>query len=67
MSTVKLHYDGWIRLPVSLCQALGLGAGDRLAAELADRALTLRPSARHRGQDQQSETAASSATDEAVA
>jgi hypothetical protein len=62
MPTVKLHYDGWICLPASLCWALGLGSGDRLAAELADGAITLRPLARLTGQHQQLETAASPAT-----
>jgi antitoxin component of MazEF toxin-antitoxin module len=65
MPTVKLHYDGWICLPASLCRALGLGSGDRLAAELADGAITLRPLARQTGQHQQLETAASPATSQA--
>ena len=43
MPTVKLHYDGWICLPASLYQALGLSHGDRLAAELVDGALVLQP------------------------
>jgi hypothetical protein len=30
MPTVKIHYDGWICLPASLCRALGLSNGDRL-------------------------------------
>ncbi len=65
MPTVKLHYDGWICLPASLCRAFGLGSGDRLAAELADGAVTLRPLARQTGQHQQLETAASPATSQA--
>jgi antitoxin component of MazEF toxin-antitoxin module len=58
MPTVKIHYDGWICLPVSLCRALGLSNGDRLAAELADGALELRPVHRRTGQDQPTETSA---------
>ena len=61
MPTVKIHYDGWICLPASLCRALGLSKGDRLAAELVDGALALRPVARRTGQDQPTETPASPA------
>ena len=43
---------GGSRLPASLCRALGLSNGDRLAAELADGALALHPVARRAGQDQ---------------
>ena len=56
MPTVKIHYDGWICLPASLCRALGLSNGDRLAAELVDGALALHPVARRAGQDQPTET-----------
>jgi bifunctional DNA-binding transcriptional regulator/antitoxin component of YhaV-PrlF toxin-antitoxin module len=49
MPTLKLHYDGWIALPVRLRQALGLSSGDRLEAELADGALVLRPVGKTRG------------------
>jgi antitoxin component of MazEF toxin-antitoxin module len=59
MPTVKLHYDGWICLPANLCRALGLSSGDRLAAELVDGALALRPVARRTAQDQQTEARAS--------
>src|SRR4051812_15564920 len=48
MPTLKLHYDGWIALPVRLRQALGLNSGDRLEAELADGALVLRPASKSR-------------------
>jgi antitoxin component of MazEF toxin-antitoxin module len=58
MPTVKIHYDGWICLPASLCRALGLSNGDRLAAELVDGALALHPVARRAGQDQHIETTA---------
>jgi antitoxin component of MazEF toxin-antitoxin module len=50
MPTVKLHYDGWICLPASLCQALGLSQGAKLAAELADGALVLQPVVRRQAQ-----------------
>jgi bifunctional DNA-binding transcriptional regulator/antitoxin component of YhaV-PrlF toxin-antitoxin module len=63
MPTVKIHYDGWICLPASLCRALGLNKGDRLAAELVDGALALHPVARHAGQDLHIETTASPAID----
>ena len=43
MSTLKLHYDGWLALPARLRQALGLNSGDRLEAELIDGTLVLRP------------------------
>jgi hypothetical protein len=50
MPTVKLHYDGWICLPASLCQTLGLSHGAKLTAELADGALVLQPVVRRRAQ-----------------
>jgi antitoxin component of MazEF toxin-antitoxin module len=50
MPAVKLHYDGWVCLPASLCQALGLSYGDRLTAELADGALVLQPVVRRKAQ-----------------
>ena len=43
MSTLKLHYDGWIALPAALRQTLGLNSGDRVEAEVVDGALVLRP------------------------
>jgi hypothetical protein len=46
MPTLKLHYDGWLALPASLRQKLGLNSGDRVEAELVDGGLTLRPVAR---------------------
>jgi antitoxin component of MazEF toxin-antitoxin module len=63
MPTVKLHYDGWICLPASLCRVLDLSNGDRLVAELVDGALALRPVPRRAGQDQHIETTASPAID----
>jgi bifunctional DNA-binding transcriptional regulator/antitoxin component of YhaV-PrlF toxin-antitoxin module len=49
MATLKIHYDGWICLPTGLCQALGLNAGDRLAAELVEGELVLQPVAGRAG------------------
>ena len=43
MPTLKLHYDGWLMLPVALRQALGLNSGDRLEIELVDGTLKLHP------------------------
>jgi bifunctional DNA-binding transcriptional regulator/antitoxin component of YhaV-PrlF toxin-antitoxin module len=43
MSTLKLHYEGWLALPVGLRQKLGLKSGDRLEAELAGGTIMLRP------------------------
>ena len=43
MSTLKLHYDGWLVLPAGLRRALGLESGDRLQVELMDGAIVLRP------------------------
>jgi hypothetical protein len=62
MSTVKIHYDGWICLPASLCRALGLSNGGRLTAELVDGTLALHPVHRRTGQDQPTATPAPSAT-----
>jgi antitoxin component of MazEF toxin-antitoxin module len=50
MPTVKLHYDGWICLPASLYQTLGLSHGAKLTAELADGALVLQPAVRRKAQ-----------------
>ena len=62
MPTVKIHYDGWICLPASLCRALGLSNGGRLTAELVDGTLELHLVHRRTGQDQPTETSAPSAT-----
>jgi AbrB family looped-hinge helix DNA binding protein len=43
MSTVRLNYDGWLALPATVRQRLGLTTGDRLDLELVDGAITLRP------------------------
>ena len=43
MPTLKLHYDGWLMLPVGLRQALGLNSGDRLETELVDGTLIAAP------------------------
>ena len=43
LTTLKLHYDGWLGLPANLCRMLDLASGDRLEAELVDGAIMLRP------------------------
>ena len=43
MPTVKLHYDGWVSLPSSIRQKLGLNSGHRLEADLVNGAIVLRP------------------------
>ena len=43
MSTVRLNYDGWLALPATVRQRLGLITGDRLDLELVDGVITLRP------------------------
>jgi antitoxin component of MazEF toxin-antitoxin module len=65
MPTVKLHYDGWICLPASLYQTLGLSHGAKLTAELVDGALVLQPVVRRKAQSapaQQDEAALSGET-----
>ena len=54
MTTIKLHYDGWLTLPAGLRQTLGLNSGDRIEVTLVDGALVLRPASK--------KTAASRAT-----
>jgi hypothetical protein len=49
MTTLKLYYGGWLALPAALCRKLGVGTGDRLAAELVDGTLRLRPAAAIKG------------------
>jgi AbrB family looped-hinge helix DNA binding protein len=46
MSTLKLHYEGWLALPAGLRQKLGLKSGDRLEAELVSGTIMLRPAGR---------------------
>jgi bifunctional DNA-binding transcriptional regulator/antitoxin component of YhaV-PrlF toxin-antitoxin module len=48
MTTLKLHFDGWLALPADLRRKLGLGSGARLEADLVDGAIVLRPAARAR-------------------
>ena len=48
MPTLKLHYEGWVSLPVALRQQLGLNSGDRLDVELVDGTIMLRPTAKVR-------------------
>jgi AbrB family looped-hinge helix DNA binding protein len=46
MSTIQMHYDGWLTLPAAVRQRLGLGTGDRLELELAGDTVVLRPARR---------------------
>jgi AbrB family looped-hinge helix DNA binding protein len=50
VTTLKLHYDGWLALPAGLRQKLGLKSGDRLEAELVGGVIVLRPAAATREQ-----------------
>jgi AbrB family looped-hinge helix DNA binding protein len=46
MTTLKLHYEGWLALPTGLRQKLGLKSGDQLEAELVRGTIVLRPARR---------------------
>lgn len=48
MSTLKLHYEGWVSLPAALRNQLGLNSGDRLEVDLVDGTIVLRPAAKAR-------------------
>jgi bifunctional DNA-binding transcriptional regulator/antitoxin component of YhaV-PrlF toxin-antitoxin module len=43
MTTIQVHYDGWLSLPPDARESLGVSTGDRLEAEFVDGALVLRP------------------------
>jgi len=43
MTTLKMHYEGWISLPSDLRQQLGLHSGTRLDVQLVNGAIMLRP------------------------
>ena len=43
MTTLKLHYDGWLALPADFRRKLGLGKGQALEAQLVGGAIVLRP------------------------
>jgi AbrB family looped-hinge helix DNA binding protein len=43
MTTLKMHYEGWISLPAALRQQLGLYSGARLDVQLVDGTIVLRP------------------------
>jgi hypothetical protein len=42
MTALKLHYDGWLKLPVHLQRALGAATGDLLEVEAGRGGLVLR-------------------------
>jgi AbrB family looped-hinge helix DNA binding protein len=43
MTTLKMHYEGWISLPAALRQQLGLHSGARLDVQLVNDTIVLRP------------------------
>jgi bifunctional DNA-binding transcriptional regulator/antitoxin component of YhaV-PrlF toxin-antitoxin module len=43
VTTLKLHYEGWLALPAAFRQKLGLSTGAALEAELVDGTIVLRP------------------------
>ena len=43
MTRVRINYDGWLALPTTVRQKLGLSTGDQLELELADGGIVLRP------------------------
>ena len=43
MTTLKMHYEGWISLPSALRQQLGLHSGTRLDVHLVNGTIMLRP------------------------
>jgi AbrB family looped-hinge helix DNA binding protein len=43
MPKVRLHYDGWLALPMAVRKKLGLSAGNQLELELVGGAIVLRP------------------------
>ena len=43
MTTLKLHYDGWLALPADFRRKLGLGKGQALEAQLVGGTIVLRP------------------------
>ena len=43
MTTIQLHYDGWLSVPADVRQNLGIATGDRLDIELKDGTILLRP------------------------
>src|SRR4051794_2350370 len=49
VTTLKLHYDGWLALPAALRQKLGLGNRAALEVELVDGTIVLRSSGEGRG------------------
>ena len=46
MSTIQMHYDGWVTLPAAARQRFHLTTGDRLEVEFAGDTIVLRPARR---------------------
>jgi bifunctional DNA-binding transcriptional regulator/antitoxin component of YhaV-PrlF toxin-antitoxin module len=42
VTRVKVHYEGWVALPVDFRRSLGLEAGAELEAELVDGTIVMR-------------------------
>jgi bifunctional DNA-binding transcriptional regulator/antitoxin component of YhaV-PrlF toxin-antitoxin module len=45
MAALKIHYEGWVKLPTGLLRALGAKAGDTLEASPREDGLVLRAAA----------------------
>jgi bifunctional DNA-binding transcriptional regulator/antitoxin component of YhaV-PrlF toxin-antitoxin module len=43
VTTLKMHYEGWLALPAAFRQKLGLSKGTALEAELVGGTIVLRP------------------------
>jgi bifunctional DNA-binding transcriptional regulator/antitoxin component of YhaV-PrlF toxin-antitoxin module len=43
VTTLKLHYEGWLALPADFRRKLGLGKGQALEAQLVGGTIVLRP------------------------
>ena len=42
MTSLKLHFDGWLSLPANIRRQLGLSTGDELFAEIVEGGVMLR-------------------------
>ena len=49
MAALKIHYDGWVKLPAGLLRALGAKAGGTLEASPREDGLVLRAAAGNKG------------------
>jgi AbrB family looped-hinge helix DNA binding protein len=69
MSTIQMHYDGWVTLPAAARQKFHLTTGDRLEVEFAGDTIVLRPArgAAAPGRDTAAEPAPAAPEEPAVA